>query len=63
MFLFTAKLENCQQMPIASLCCPDGRNKTELKNALIGLCGADQPVAIKGGTMDTTTATKVSRSD
>lgn len=57
-----AKLENRQQMPIASLCSPDGRNESEFKNALIGLCGADPSVAIKGGTTDTTAATKVSRS-
>lgn len=63
MFLLTAKLENCQQTPIASLCSCDGRNKSELKNALKGLSGADPSVAMKYGTMDTTAATKVSKSD
>lgn len=39
------------------------QKQNELKNALKGLSGADPFVAMKYGTMDTTAATKVSKSD
>lgn len=48
---------------MTSLCYCDGRNESEFKNALKDLCGADSSVATKCGTMDTTAATKVSKSD